>query len=450
MIFVVIFSAFGYSWIVHEESRTGGMGEKWEMPRTQNNGPEMDMIMADGSIIFIDSEHRLISLVDIDGEIRWSHSFGPDSSYPKIFGDCIYFVNVSENRNFTLNCISLDGLWMSSTPCPMIQNFFIGDDGRTYGLWSVNNASISSIYSIEGGSVVWNLTENGSLSVIKVWDDGRVLVRHTESHVESTNFSQTDVIDSMDMTMISPNGTSEWVIPFPDVDGYYYSSLVEIANNGTIVLDQYAPGWKQTHGYDVSGSLIWTNNGSYDSSMDTYSYFGCQALEGNGKHNYVESVFKVDRANDSNSWIDYLNDTWGGSMYELNGTEIFVSSDGQAFGLDSNNGSIHWHTDTEVTGTTSSDVDPELGVLVQSDNTVTMIGKDGSFWTYGGIESSILGGKLGPNNTVYVLTNDKLIVLYKPTVSMPSEYLIALISVDLLISLSVGLWIADRLIKKTN
>jgi hypothetical protein len=79
-----------------------------------------------------------------------------------------------------------------------------------------------------------------------------------------------------------------------------------------------------------------------------------------------------------------------------------------------------------------------------------MIGKDGSFWTYGGIESSILGGKLGPNNTVYVLTNDKLIVLYKPTVSMPSEYLIALISVDLLISLSVGLWIADRLIKKTN
>jgi hypothetical protein len=126
-----------------------------------------------------------------------------------------------------------------------------------------------------------------------------------------------------------------------------------------------------------------------------------------------------------------------------------VSSDGQAFGLGPN-GSLLWHTNTGVIGTTRSYVDPESGVLVQSDDSVTEIGKDGSFWTYGGIDSPILGGKLGSNSTVYVLTQDKFIVLNKPTVSMPSEYRIALISVDLLIALSSGLWIADRMVLKPN
>jgi hypothetical protein len=55
---------------------------------------------------------------------------------------------------------------------------------------------------------------------------------------------------------------------------------------------------------------------------------------------------------------------------------------------------------------------------------------------------------MGSNDTVYVLTDDKFIVLYKPTVSMPSEYLIALISVDLLVALSSGLWIMDRMVLK--
>jgi outer membrane protein assembly factor BamB len=424
------------------------MGEKWEVPISPRNGPELDLMTADGSIVFIDTDNQLISLLDNNGIVRWSHEFSPDSSYPQIYGNSIYFVNASSNGNFYLNCISLDGVWASSTPCPPIYNFFVADDGRIYGLHQVNNESISSIYSIEGGSVIWNLTEKGSLGVIKVWTDGRVLIKHTDSHLVTTNITQTIVVDTEEMIMMDPNGTPEWRLPFPQDDGYYYSGNLEITSNGTIVLSQFAPGWLQTHAYNLSGSLLWTSNGTYDSS-DTSTYFGCQQRASDGQHKYVEQVYKVDRANDSNSWVVYLNDTWGGTMYELNGSEIFVSSDGQAFCFDLN-GSILWHIDTEVTGTVRSYVDPNLGVLVQSDNTVTMINKDGSFWTYGGIASSIMGGRFGPNNTVFVLTNDKLIVLYKPTVSMPSEYLIAMISVDLLVSLSVGLWIADRLIKKTN
>jgi hypothetical protein len=95
-------------------------------------------------------------------------------------------------------------------------------------------------------------------------------------------------------------------------------------------------------------------------------------------------------------------------------------------------------------------IDQELGILVRSDNSVTKIGNDGSYWTYEGLDSSVTDLRFGPNNTVYVLTADKLVVLDKPTVSTPTEYLIAMISVDLLIVLSSGLWIADRLVKKPN
>jgi hypothetical protein len=447
MILVVILSAIGYGWIANQESRTGGMGEKWEMPVSQSYEPQMDLIMSDGSVIFIDTEHHLISLVDADGQVRWSHDFDPNSSCPQIFDGSVYFTNISTNGNYYLNCISLDGVSVSSTKFPPVQSFFIGNDGRTYGQWSEHNVSRSSIYSIEGGSIIWSLTENGSFSVIRVWDDGTVLLKHTVSHFVTDDFSQVNVFESDELLMMCPNGSSEWRTPCPNVDGHYSSSSVEIASNGTIVLDQYDADKICTQGYDLSGHLIWASTRSYDQSTQGPVYFGCQAL--GGPHRYVESVFKVDPCNSSKSWTIYLNDTWGGSMYEMNGTEIFVSSDGQAFGVDPN-GSLLWHTDTGVTGTTRSYVDPESGVLVQSDNTVTKIGKDGSFWTYGGIDSLILGGKLGPNNTVYVLTDDKFIVLYKPTVSMPSEYLIALISADLLIALSSGLWIADRVFKRSN
>ena len=94
-------------------------------------------------------------------------------------------------------------------------------------------------------------------------------------------------------------------------------------------------------------------------------------------------------------------------MYDLDGIEIFMSSDGPAFGLDPN-GSALWRMDTGVSGTVRCDVYAELGVLVRSENTITKIGKDGSFWSYSGIDSLVTGAKLGPDNTIYVLTDSQL------------------------------------------
>jgi hypothetical protein len=68
-------------------------------------------------------------------------------------------------------------------------------------------------------------------------------------------------------------------------------------------------------------------------------------------------IYKVDPLNDSDCWNIFLNNTRGGSMYDLDGIEIFMSSDGPAFGLDPN-GSALWHTDTGVSGTVRCDVDP--------------------------------------------------------------------------------------------
>lgn len=39
IILVVIVSAFGYGWIVQEEARTGGMGEKWRMAASGTYSP---------------------------------------------------------------------------------------------------------------------------------------------------------------------------------------------------------------------------------------------------------------------------------------------------------------------------------------------------------------------------------------------------------------------------
>jgi hypothetical protein len=144
-----------------------------------------------------------------------------------------------------------------------------------------------------------------------------------------------------------------------------------------------------------------------------------------------------------------LNDTLDGSIYFLEGVEVFLSNDGQAFGIDPN-GTVLWHIHTAVTDSPQCTVENEQGMLVRSDNSVTKIEKDGSYWTYDGLDSSVSDLRFGPNNTVYVLTADNLVVLDKPTVSTPTEYLIAMISVDLLIVLSSGLWIADRLVKKSN
>jgi hypothetical protein len=172
------------------------------------------------------------------------------------------------------------------------QSFFIGNDCRTYGQRSENDVSRSSIYSIEGESIIWSLTENGSFAVIKVWDDGRVLLKHTEGHFVNTNYSEVNVFEWEELLMIDPNGSSEWKIHCPKVDGHYSSSSVEIADNGTIVLDQYAPDWIRTHGYDLSGHLIWTCFGSYDPSAQRPAYFGCQVRGSDGLHRSVESVFR--------------------------------------------------------------------------------------------------------------------------------------------------------------
>ena len=49
----------------------------------------------------------------------------------------------------------------------------------------------------------------------------------------------------------------------------------------------------------------------------------------------------------SNNWELLLNDTMGGSIYNLEGIEVFFSNDGQAFGIDPN-GIVLWHITTMV------------------------------------------------------------------------------------------------------
>lgn len=299
---------------------------------------------------------------------------------------------------------------------------------------------------MEEGAIKWTLTQNGSLTVNKVWDGGKVLLSHMKVNTEFVNYSYNMEIEVNEVILMSPNGNVEWRVPFPSDGGFYSSSNAEAADNGTIVLvHQYGVQYstvRLTFGYDRSGIMIWSTNMTLDSTAPTNAYFGCQVW---GKD--VESVFKVDPLNDSNSWNVLINDTWGGLVYDLGGTEIFLSADGQAFCFDPN-GTMLWRISTGVVGSSQCAIDQKLGILAKSEDSILKIGRDGTFWCYGGLGSVVLGATFGPNDSVYVLTETKLVHLFKAQVSTPDEYLIAMLSVDLLIALSSGVWIADRLIKR--
>ena len=447
MVMVVVASAFGYGWIVHEESRTGGMGEKWEMPVSDSYQTDLSVIQPDGALLFTDNEHHIISLVDRDGAVEWSHPYGAVLLYSRIVGDNLYFINVSEGGQYALNCIGMDGVWKSTTPCPPIFYFSYGCDGRIYATGEVKNDT--TLYCIEGGSVKWSYTQNGTVIVSNVWSDGRVLIRYTNERPEWVNSSYDMVLKADEMVMLSANGTSQWTQPFPLGDISTSSSSAKVASDGTIMLIHQDLLEKRTQGYSMDGSLLWTDNNTYDPNYQTAIYYGCQSWGLSSQQTYIEHVYKVDPLNNSNSWNIFLNDTMSGEMYDLKGMEIFIAGDGQGYGIDPN-GSILWHIQTGTAETQQCEVNDSLGLLLLSDGSLVKIDKSGSFWVYEGFDNQVMGAVLGPNNTVYVLTESKLVVLYKPTVSAPSEYLMAMISVDLLVTLSAGLWIADRLVKKPN
>jgi hypothetical protein len=440
VIIVVVMSALGYGWISQEETRTGGMGEKWHMAAEGMYGSDMITMRSDGSILLVDNEHHLISLVDQNGLVRWSHDYGYSLGFSQIDGDNFYMIAVSESGNYTLDCITMEGIWTSSMPFPSVDSFILGTDGPDFA--TGREGYNSTIYNIEGGTINWAYTQNGSLGIGSVLNDGSVLLRHVKASYDSADYEVNEIV------MLSPNGTPEWKRPFPQVGGYFGTSTVNIADNGTIVIvRQYSLGSEDvrlTQGYTASGDLIWVTNESIDYSFAMDPYFTSEVWAEN-----VVLMSKVDPVDGSSNWNVLLNDTQHGTIYEMDGMEFFVSSDGQAFGLDEN-GIVLWHVDTGIADNQLCEANDSQGLLLRTDHSILKIDTHGSFWVYDMADSSISDAMFGPYNTVYVLAGDKMVVLYKPTVSTPTEYLITMLSVDLLIVLSSGVWIADRLIPRPD
>ena len=125
------------------------MGEEWRMAVSETYQPNMDMIGPDGSIFFTDSEQHLISLVDKEGTVEWSHNYGAELDYYQIVDGDLYLIEVSKDGQYSLDCVGMDGVWKLSTPCPPIYSFVHGDDGGIYAYGYENNDS--TIYNIEGG-----------------------------------------------------------------------------------------------------------------------------------------------------------------------------------------------------------------------------------------------------------------------------------------------------------
>ena len=448
VILAVIISTVGYGWIVNEEARAGGMSEKFEMPVSETYQPNLDCLGPNGTVLFVDSEHHWISLVDQDGRIEWTLEYDAELICYQIVDSELYFVDVSTTGQYALNCYGIDGVWKSTTLCQPIFYLLHGEDGRIYASGSDEN--YTTIYCIENGVVEWSYTQNDSLVVDNVWSDGRCLLSHT-LYTRIIHGNSHNMISGVnERIMMSHNGTPEWKLSnsssFGEVTDAY------IADNGTIVLYYEGYGVKQYHGYSLSGTLIWTNttfNLSCDSNNFGLVYFGSQPWGGNAQYDYVEAVFKEDRNNASNCWMVLLNGTMGGSMHNLNGMEIFVSNDGEAYGLDAN-GSILWHIQTGFDASPETIIEDDLGLLVLSESSVMKIGKDGSFWIHDETSSSIVNALFGQNDTVYLLTESKFIVLYRPAEPLPNEYLIAMISMDLLIGLGSVLWTADYFFKKPD
>jgi hypothetical protein len=449
VVVTIIISSFGYGWILSEEARTGGMVERYEMPVSETYLPNLDSIGMDGGVLFTDSTHHIISLVDQNGSIEWSLNYSEKLVYSQIVDNELYFIDISDDGQYALNCYGLDGVWKSTTYCQPIYYFIHGNDGRLYVSGVDQNYTI--LYCIEGGEIQWSFSQNGSLVVDCVMHDGKVCLRHSHNTILETRGQSTTMICDLDeQIMLTADGVPLWRMPY--FLGLYGFDDTYVANNGTIVLVYEDEGVTQYHGFSPSGTLLWTNTTAVYSPVTLSTsacYYGCQPWQGNDQYDYVESVYKEDRNNASNSWMVLLNGTQGGSVHVLKGIEIFLSWDGQAYGIDPN-GSVRWHVQTGFVGTQQWDADGKLGLLVQSESSVMEIRRDGSFWVHDLIGSTIQRALFGPNDSVYILTDMKLVVLDKPATPKPNEYLIVMISADLLIGLGSALWVVDRMVKKQN
>jgi hypothetical protein len=392
------------AFLTYSDAKKGGMREAWRF--TENdlaNTPTNISLMYQGS----------------DGTI---YAFETQSYYPN------YFMAFDPNGNLKWRA------GVNAQPYPVQ-----GPDGGFYyvdwpyiTLW-MDDTSKGGWYNLtaldSNGNLRWNyLVDNGTLSILAIYDDGTVVAHHYNSEYDDTNGTYVTLIDTI--IEISNNGTELWEIdrPLPEL------AIQEprIGSNGTFLMNAYDSGGTYEIGIFKNGTSGFIQKADFVPGSTP----GPSSVK-NGIQYEVRRVFTDNETSIISLYANNISD--GGQVWKTVleysdnpnnftagywvGQDTFVDSDATIYCGDivgnhtyaiNPDGSIKWQVPYlgVIWGTYN-----DGGILVSDSTSIKRIQSDGSTgWTYdvGKFGSDYSRVILSPDQIVYYSLGTTIVALAHP------------------------------------
>ncbi|HEY3419685.1 MAG TPA: PQQ-binding-like beta-propeller repeat protein [Methanomassiliicoccales archaeon] len=403
------------------------------------------------TLIVQDERAHQLKSIGKDGNSRWSYFYSdPLSMFAR---DNSYFCFI-DHRNDTqiLVCLGVNGTVAWSKAVSAQSNVFRGEDGNYYlqaGFMQMDtNHSTCTVTCLdEKGNERWIQTSDSGLIVWGICSDGTAILRQDIYDLNVT--PPGIIIVKQELISVSSDGNILGRLSLPS-NAFNAFRLYEQESNGTIVAyfedvmnfttyhymgmtEDLQHNWSlKTSNMEDRGKTIGSvtykinNTGVVGDNGNTYS------IATLGAYNASDGtlLFKTDFQGISFYWVDVNS----GTVYveDRAGSFWAVDQEGQAnFAL----GAAGWQAfDTYGNG-----------LLLYGSSSIKLIDDQGSpEWQYDLEEGTIKSVHVGTDSTIYLITDVGISAVHKPQVSTTMVYIVALISIDILVILTCGLWLMDH------
>ena len=444
----LIMSSFIGSFLLAKDASAGGLDVEWKVPLPA--GFQQMLVAPDGSMI-VKGNGGLIEDIDRNGTVKWA--FGAGNSFGMNLGSdgAIYFIQSGSNSSSSV--VSLHG---NGTPnwrydaSRSIRSLQIGTDGNLY---FVENPGTNSILVCltKNGTEAWQTTPDGSDladNPIAIFGDGTVLAKsmvHNWSRMADGGIDY--VISEIRLNAISRDGSVRWQkVISAGVGNFILCDGPLMTGNGTlqfIFTDQNST--QSVVGFVSDSSVAWSCQNEHLAfpgtvGPDNVTYY-IENYQDQPWGYPVHNIGVITARNTSTGALiwSHSQDGWVlGPLAMCHDSSLFLVT-GELMRF-SSNGSVLWKTDyfaSEYQANVARilDNDGNCGILCAQDSTLSMIDGNGvRTWEFP-LDSPALGGTLGHDGRIIVLTNEYAISIHKPALTTTMNYFVVLLAIDLFISL---------------
>jgi hypothetical protein len=436
IIIVLVLSSILGAILLDEERTTGGMDIKWKMD-IKNADDTFGLL--NNTIIVNDLSSKQLESIDSNGNVI--HRYPYTQLVTSGASDNNYFCYIdAANGTDTIVCIGANGLQQWNFSYPNINEII--HMGGNYYLLIHDNSSMDTIVCISGGgSERWAFTNTTSISVIGVCSDGTTIVgQGIFDPASASNPVKREWIT------ISPSGAVLGELNITPASEIY--RYVGEASNGTIIAysSDFMNGSMHYVGLTKDLKRNWSLGLSYGEGGITigsvnYQWDGWDGQTENGT-DYSYSILSA--YNISNGVLLFRTNLTGvtiGTVY-VNGGTTFTESDSSNLWTVQTDGRAY-----EANGTTGWQIVGAYGngLLINDDIGIKLIDPHGSTeWQYNLDSWTISSVNIGGDGTIFVVSNDGVMAIHKPTMSMTMTYLMMLVGFDILVSLTGSIWLFDH------